>query len=262
MLSELMQQAIAVTRQAAQFISTESKNFNIEKVQYKGFNDLVSYVDKASEKILVEGLSKILPDAGFITEENTIDKKAAAYQWIIDPLDGTTNFVHGIPCYCVSVALMHNQELVIGIVYEINLDECFYCYKHGGAFLNGKKILVSKTESLKKSLLATGFPYSDYTRMIEYMKVFDYFMHHTHGLRRLGSAAADLAYVACGRFEGFYEYGLNAWDVAAGALLVKEAGGKVSDFKGGANFLFGKEIITTNKLVFDEFFSVIKKEFQ
>lgn len=260
-LEAITKQAIEVTKQAGAFIRNERKTFDYTKVEYKGFNDLVSFVDKTSEKILVEGLRKIIPPSGFITEEKTTEQNYAEYRWIIDPLDGTTNFVHGVPCFCVSVALLQNDELVIGIIYEVNLDECFYGWKKGGAFLNGNKISVSKIDSLKKSLLATGFPYSDYSRMQEYMKVFDVCMHQTHGLRRLGSAAADLAYVACGRFAGFYEYGLKAWDVAAGALLVKEAGGKVSDFNGGTNYLFGEEIITTNSLIFEEFLNIVKKEF-
>ena len=260
-LEKITHSSIEVVKQAGEFIRNERKNFNQSAVEYKGFNDLVSYVDKTSEKILVEGLKEIIPESEFITEESTVAQKVAEYRWIIDPLDGTTNFVHGAPCFCVSVALMQNEELIIGIVYEVNLDECFYCWKDGGAYLNGNKISVSKIDSLRKSLLATGFPYSNYSRMKEYMQVFEYFMHNTHGLRRLGSAAADLAYVACGRFEGFYEYGLKAWDVAAGALLVKEAGGKVSDFKGGDDFLFGEEIITTNNLIFAEFLTVVKKEF-
>ncbi len=260
-LENITLQAIEVVKQAGEFIRTERKSFDNSKVEYKGFNDLVSYVDKTSEKILVEGLKKIIPPSEFITEENTVIQKQSEYIWIIDPLDGTTNFVHGAPCFCVSVALLQNQVLVSGIIYEINLDECFYAWNGGGAFLNGNKMKVSQISELKKSLLATGFPYSNYSRMSEYMRVFDFCMHGTHGLRRLGSAAADLAYVACGRFEGFYEYGLKSWDVAAGALIVAEAGGKVSDFNGGANYLFGEEIIATNTLVFDAFLDVVKKEF-
>src|SRR6185436_8238878 len=220
-----------------------------------------SYVDKSAEKILVDGLQKILPGSGFITEENTISIRGKEFQWIIDPLDGTTNFVHGVPCYCISVALMQNEELVTGIIYEINQDECFYAWKDSPAFLNDKEIKVSAVDKLENSLLATGFPYTNFERMKPYMEVFDFCMHETHGLRRLGSAAVDLAYVAAGRFEGFYEYGLNSWDVAAGACIVQQAGGKVSDFSGGKKFIFGKEIIATNKNVFNEFLEVVKSKF-
>ena len=260
-LKSLCKEVIGVVKKTGNFIRQERKSFSVSSVEYKGFNDLVSYVDKSAEKQLIEGLGKLLPQAGFIAEENTLSKKGHEYNWIIDPLDGTTNFVHGVPCFCISIALLKNDAIVLGIIYEINLDECFYAYKGGGAYLNEKKINVSETSALKKSLLATGFPYTDYSRMKEYMEVFDYCMHHTHGLRRLGSAAVDLAYVACGRFEGFYEYGLNAWDVAAGAFIVEEAGGMASDFSGGNNYVFGKEIIATNKNIFDEFLGVVKSKF-
>ncbi len=243
--------ARAVVDDAVVFLRGELLGFTYDKVEYKGLNDLVSYVDKGSEKILVTGLQALIPGAGFITEENTLNITGREWQWIIDPLDGTTNFVHGVPCFCVSVGLMYKGELVSGIVHEVNLNECFYGWKGGGAFLNGKPISVSVNRELRASLVATGFPYTNYDRMTEYMEVFGYCMKNTHGIRRLGSAAVDLAYVACGRFECFYEYGLNAWDVAAGAFLVKEAGGKVSDFKGGDNYIIGREIIASNAFVFE-----------
>jgi myo-inositol-1(or 4)-monophosphatase len=260
-LKSITHAAIEVVKEAANFIRHESKKFRQSAVEYKGSNDLVSYVDKASEEMLVKGLSKILPGCSFITEENTVKETDAAYKWIIDPLDGTTNFVHGVPCFCISVALMEEKKLVVGIIHELNLDECFYAWRGGGAYVNGTSIRVSEINELKKSLLATGFPYSNYDRMKPYMEVFDWCMRHTHGLRRLGSAAADMAYVAAGRFEGFYEYGLNAWDVAAGIVLIEEAGGKVGDFSGGDNALFGKEIISTNCAVYDEFLGVVKNKF-
>ena len=250
-----------LTNQVGEFIRAERKIFKDASIEYKGHNDLVSYVDKTAEQKIVESLSSLLPEAGFITEENTSIKKGEAYNWIIDPLDGTTNFIHGIPCYCISIALMKDEKLILGVIYEINQDECFYAFENGGAFLNGSKIFVSTVPELKKSLMATGFPYSNYSRMKEYMHVFEHMMHNTHGLRRLGSAAVDLAYVACGRFEGFYEYGLNSWDVAAGAIIVKEAGGKVSDFTGGNNFIAEREIIACNSYVYEELLGVIKEKF-
>ncbi len=260
-LEKIVQQSRAVVAVAVAFIKKESKNFNNTRVEHKGLHDLVSYVDRTAEQILVEGLMPLLPDAGFITEESTIAQSKKEWSWIIDPLDGTTNFVHGLPCYCVSVALLHNNNLVAGIVHEINADECFYAWLDGGAWLNGERIYVSKTDTLQNALLATGFPYYNYSRMSEYMKVFDYCLRNTRGLRRLGSAAADLAYVACGRLDGFFEYGLRAWDVAGGAMLVKEAGGIVTDFKGNDDFIFGEEIITCNKGVFAEFLAVVDKSF-
>ena len=261
-LDKLLEDARLIVQDAVLFLRNERKVFSHEVVEYKGFNDLVSYVDKTSEEILVNGLQKLISNAGFITEENTLTLKDRDYIWIIDPLDGTTNFVHGIPCYCVSVGLTYKQELILGIVHEVNLDECFYARKGGGAYLNGTKIQVSTIPSLGKSLVATGFPYHDFKLMKEYMEVFDFCMKNSQGLRRLGSAAVDLAYVACGRFEVFYEYGLNPWDIAAGALIVKEAGGQVSDFKNENNFLFGKEIIASNTAVHAEFQKVVAHSFQ
>ncbi len=196
-----------------------------------------------------------------MAEEKTSEIKGAQFNWIIDPLDGTTNYIHGMPCFCISIALMNNNDLVIGVVHELNFDECFYGWQNGGAYMNGNRIYVSQIKKLSDSLMATGFPYHNFNRMKPYMEIFDYCMHHTHGIRRLGSAAADLAYVACGRFEGFYEYGLNSWDVAGGSLIVKEAGGIVTDFSGGNNFLFGVEIIATNSLIAKEFLEVVKEKF-
>jgi myo-inositol-1(or 4)-monophosphatase len=262
MFEKLCSDVCNIARAAGDFIRTERKVFSLSSVEYKGPNDLVTYIDKKTEELLVAELSKLLPASGFITEEDSSRTKAAEYNWIIDPIDGTTNFVHGVPCYCISIALMQKEKVVLGVVYEINLDECFYAYKEGGAYLNGKRIAVSETAKLNQALLATGFPYTNYNHMKAYMEVFDYCMRNTHGLRRLGSAAVDLAYVACGRFEGFYEYGLNAWDVAAGAFIVEEAGGAVSDFSGGESFIFGREIIATNKNIFDEFVKVVKEKFE
>ena len=261
-LDKLLEDARLIVQDAVLFLRNERKVFSHEVVEYKGFNDLVSYVDKTSEEILVNGLQKLISNAGFITEENTLTLKDRDYVWIIDPLDGTTNFVHGIPCYCVSVGLTYNQELILGIVHEVNLDECFYARQGGGSFLNGTKIQVSTIPALSNSLVATGFPYHDFKQMKEYMEVFDFCMKNTQGLRRLGSAAVDLAYVACGRFEVFYEYGLNPWDIAAGSLIVKEAGGHVSDFNNENNFLFGKEIIASNSAVHAEFQKVVAQSFQ
>ena len=201
----------------------------------------------------------LLPEAGFIAEEGTSDRKGERYNWIIDPIDGTTNFIHGLSPYAISIALEDKNEIILGVVYEIGLDECFYTCKGAPAYLNGKEITVTSASSVADSLIATGFPYSDYGKMKGFMNSLDYFMKNSHGLRRLGSAATDLAYVACGRFEGFYEYGLKPWDVAAGAFLVQQAGGANCDFNGDENYIYGQEIISSNSLVFDEFKGIINK---
>lgn len=261
-LRSICQDSISLASKCADFIKAEAPNFDLAKVEEKGVHDLVSYVDKESEMKLVKGLQKITPDAGFITEENTVTQSSKGLTWIIDPLDGTTNFVHGIPCYCISLALYNNGKPLIGIVHEICRDECFYAWENSAAYMNEKEIKVSSCSDISESLFATGFPVIDYSRMNEYMKLFDYCMYNTHGVRRLGSAAADLAYVACGRLEGFFEYGLNAWDVAAGAFIVQQAGGKNADFNGGQNHIFGREIVSCNSHIFKNFMTEVQRCFK
>ena len=254
----LRKEVSELAEKVAKFIYKEAQDFDKEHIEIKSFNSLVSYVDKEAEKKIVEKLRELLPQAGIIAEEGTGTPKEEGFNWIIDPLDGTTNFVHGIPVYSISIALAHTKkqqeknniinetELLVGIVYEVNRHECFAAHQNGGATLNGKRITVSGEKELGKSLLATGFPYEDFDRIEDYLHMMGTMMKSAHGLRRLGSAAVDLSFVAAGRFEGYFEYNLNAWDVAAGALIVKEAGGIISDFEGNEivdNYVFGKQII-------------------
>ena len=242
-------QTCEIARTSGKIMAKERKSFDASKIESKGMHDLVSYVDKESEKRIIAELQKLLPESGFIAEEGTSDKKGERFNWVIDPLDGTTNFIQGVPVYCVSIGLLDGDELVVGVVYEVGRDECFYAWKNGGAYLNGEKITVSDRSDIHDALLATGFPYSDFSRIEEYIEFLKWAMKNARGVRRLGSAAADLAYVACGRFDAFWEYDLKPWDVAAGALLVKEAGGMVSDYSGGRNYLFGREIVASNSLI-------------
>lgn len=252
-LSLLLEETQEIAKQVGAFIRKERQHFDVEKVEHKGFNDLVSYVDKEAEKKIVAALSKILPEAGFITEEGTNTTRADRYNWVIDPLDGTTNFIHGVPVFAVSIALIDGEEVILGVVYEVNRHECFYAMKGGGAFCNDTKIKVSPAPDLSASLIATGFPYYNFELIDKYLAALKSMMQKTHGLRRFGSAATDLCYVASGRIEGFFEYNLNSYDVAAGALIVQEAGGAVTDFSGGNNFVFGREIIASNGRIQDEF---------
>ena len=242
-----------------QYIRTESKSFDRSRTETKGLHDYVSYVDKTAELKLVEGLQELIPGAGFIAEENTSTTRGERFNWIIDPLDGTTNFIHGLPCFAISVALTEYDIPVLGIIYEINLDECFYACKGNGAWLNGKPISVADTEKFDESFIATGFPYNNYGRLDAYLELMKHLLLNTRGIRRLGSAATDLAYVACGRFDAFYEYGLSPWDVAAGIILIQEAGGTVTDFKNGNNCLFGKEINATNGQIHEALGNAIVK---
>lgn len=257
----LCSKVVAITRLTGNFIRKESMNFDANAVEFKGLNDLVSYVDKTAEKQLVRNLSKLIPGAGFTTEEETINSRGEVYNWIIDPLDGTTNFIHGIPTYAISVALYEDDQPVIGVVYEINRGEMFFTYKGGAAYLNNKEIRVSTRPALSDSLLATGFPYYQFDKQAQYMQLFSEMMQRCHGLRRIGSAATDLAYVACGRFDAFFEYNLNAWDVAAGAYLVQQAGGNIMNFSGGEEFLEKREILASNGLLHEAILETMAKHF-
>ncbi len=257
-LSEICTQVKTLVREVGVFIKAESKTFDTSKIDYKEFNNLVSYVDKGAEEKLVKGLKRILPDADFIAEEGTAKREDKAYTWVIDPLDGTTNFSHGLPIYSISIALYHNEKPLVGVVLEINKNELFSAYKGGGAYMNDKKISVSEIDTLEKSLVATGFPYYMFDNLDAYFDILKVFMQKTHGLRRLGSAAVDLCYVACGRFESYFEFNLNAYDVGGGALIVQEAGGVVSNFCGGDdNWSNGKEIVASGQ-VHEKMIEVIK----
>jgi myo-inositol-1(or 4)-monophosphatase len=259
LFDSLLLQTIEVAREVGAFIRNERKNFDPNRIEQKSFNDLVSYVDKEAEKQIVDRLSQMLPEAGFITEEGTNTTRQDEFNWVIDPLDGTTNFIHGLPIFSVSIALMRFDAVVLGVVYEVNLDECFYAVKGGGAFCNGVLIHVSQAGSLASSLIATGFPYYEFAQLEKYFEVLKFLIRSTHGLRRLGSAAVDLCYVAAGRIDGYFEYNLNSYDVAAGALIVQEAGGIVTDFEGGGDYIFGRQIISTNGLIHPEFLAELKR---
>ncbi len=256
-LKTIVSKVAEAATETGKFILSESEVFDISRIEKKGLNDLVSYVDKRSEEMLVKKLSQILPEADFLAEEGTSSQKGAKYCWVIDPLDGTTNFVHGVHPYAISIGLMEDNEPVAGVVYEVQGFEIFSAWKNGGAWLNDKPIHVSQVSSLSESLIATGFPYYDFERLDKFMECFEYFCKTTHGIRRLGSAAIDMAYVACGRFESFYEYGLHPWDIAAATIIVREAGGMVSDFTGDQMNLSGSDVIASNKLLYPEFLKIV-----
>ncbi|MEL6862804.1 MAG: inositol monophosphatase family protein [Bacteroidota bacterium] len=250
-----------VVAQVAGFIQQELGKVAAADIITKDVNSLVSYVDRQAEEQLVEALGAILPQATFLTEEETVKSHRGEWQWIIDPLDGTTNFLHGLPFFSISVALQHQNQMVLGIVYEVNRSECFYAWKGGGAWLNDRPIQVSQNPLLQDALIATGFPYYDYSQMANYLSVFQQLMRQTRGIRRFGSAALDLAYVACGRFDAYFEYGLNPWDVAAGLLIIAEAGGQLSDFQGGETHWQGKSVIASSKALFPQFSGPIQLAF-
>lgn len=258
--NSITERVIDLVKEAGVFIAREREHFDPEKTELKSRNDLVSYVDRETEKQLVVGLRKIYPSAGFITEENTASERKE-FNWIIDPLDGTTNFIHGIPCYCISVALAKGEDVLSGVVLEVSRNECFYSVKGGAAYMNGKQIRVSRVSKMSDSLIATGFPVNNFDLMDSYKDSIDYFIRNTHGVRRLGAAAADLCYIACGRLDGYYEFNLKPWDVAAGGLIVQNAGGIVSDFSGGSNWIFGKQMVAATKAFHPAFLAVVAECF-
>ena len=249
----------SVATGAALFITAEAVSFDRRMTEKKGKNDFVSYVDREAEKIIVEKLGSLLPEAGFKVEENTSSKKGERYCWVVDPLDGTANFIQGIHPYAVSIGLTDGEDIIAGVVAEASGNEVFKAWKGGGAWLNGEKISVSATSSASDSFVATGLPYSDFSRLPEYMKCLDHLLKNTRGVRRLGAASIDLAYVAAGRFDMFFEYGLKPWDVAAGTLLIMEAGGMVGNFTGNRKGLICNDIIASNGIVFQEMVEIISK---
>lgn len=254
----LTKEVTELARTIGHSIKQEIAKIKDQDVVEKGKSNFVTYVDKAAEETIVEKLRSLFPEAGFLTEEKTAREKKD-YMWIIDPLDGTTNFIHGVPLFSVSIALQRNGATIAGVVYEPNLDECFYAWEGSKAYLNDKELEVSDSDNLADSLIATGFPYSKDQKLKNYMSLLQDLLETSHGMRRLGSAAVDLSYVAAGRYEAFYEYGLNPWDIAAGAFIVQQAGGKVSDFKGGSNYADGKEIVATNAAMHNELIKKVQK---
>ncbi len=254
----ITQKVIKLASDVAAYIDKESLSFSIEKVETKNRNDFVSYVDKQAEKLLVNGLSSLIPEAGFITEEGTAQEYGENYCWIIDPLDGTSNFIHGSTPYAISIALTFKKELVVGVIHEITRNESFYAWKGSKAYLNGNEIKVSKTNKVSNSLIATGRPHNYIEHYTKLLGLMDYFLQNSHGVRQSGSAATDLAYVACGRYDGRYEFGLKPWDIAAGILIIQQAGGKVCDFSGNDNYFENGTFIASNTELYDELKSNVK----
>lgn len=243
------------------FQLAEFVRFDRGSIEEKGLNDLVSYVDRESEIRLREGLQDILPGSGMIGEEYGAETGNGKYDWIIDPLDGTTNFTQGLPVFCVSVGLKYEDRIVFGVIYDPNRDELFHAIQDGGAYINGKPIRVASKPELRASVLATGFPYTVFDRMPAYMAALGDMMVSSRGVRRMGAAAIDLAWVACGRYDYFFEAGLNVWDVAAGGLLVLEAGGVVSGFLPGQDWLFGRFIAAGNPIIHGQAAEILRKRF-
>jgi myo-inositol-1(or 4)-monophosphatase len=227
-------------------------------VGLKGLNDYVTEVDHASEKAILDYLTAKYPEHSIVAEESEELARDKRFQWYIDPLDGTTNFIHDVPIYAVSVALCVDGKPVVGAVYDPVHEEMFHAVAEGGAFLNQEKIVVSERESLKGSLLSTGFPFRAQGRLKEYMRSLETFILETAGVRRAGSASLDLCYTASGRYDGFWEMALSPWDIAAGVLIVREAGGVVTDFLGRDGYLKTGNVVTANRRIHSSMLEIIR----
>ena len=245
----------AVRAGAAQLTQYFNGEFKISNKE--GINNLVTEADHAAEKAIIEVITQQFPDHFILSEEAGEIKSNSEYKWIIDPIDGTVNFSNGIPLCCVSIALEKAGTIIMGAVYNPIMDEFFFAEKRLGAFLNAKKITVSKKTAVLRSCLVTGFPYTYLDMPNGPVQVFEKLIRNGVPVRRLGSAAIDLCWVACGRFDGFYEHNLQAWDSAAGFLIVEEAGGKVTDFKGDHYSPYQPHLLATNGNIHDELLGVI-----
>ncbi len=254
--------AIKAARRAGQIINRASNDLDSLKVATKQPNDFVTEVDQAAEAAIIETLREAYPGYGILAEESGESagkgKQDTEYQWIIDPLDGTTNFIHGMPHYAISIALAKNGVVEQAVVFDPNRNELFTASKGAGAFLNERRIRVSRRTKLQDSLLGTGFPYRVFNHVDTYLAIFKELTQKTAGMRRPGAASLDLAYVACGRYDGFWEFGLAPWDVAAGALLISEAGGLVSDLRGENNYLETGNLVAGTPKVFAPLLGVVQ----
>jgi myo-inositol-1(or 4)-monophosphatase len=249
MTKNYLEAAIEIAQEAGKILREEFDR--PPSISYKGEADLVTQADKRSERCIVERLTKYFPDHGIVAEEGTGHESSSDFRWHVDPLDGTTNFAHKYPCFSLSIALEQRGTIIAGVVFNPYYNELFAAARGQGATLNGKRIQVSKIDTLAASLLCTGFPAHKRVASPNIHYYWDFTLR-SHGVRRDGSAALDLAGVATGRFEAFWEFGLNKWDVAAGILLIEEAGGRVTDFVGAPYKLGGPMILATNGLIHDE----------
>ncbi len=255
----MLNTAVKAARKAGSIIHRAS--FDIDKltIRRKRQNDFVSEVDEAAEQAIIATLRAAYPDHGILAEESGTQDAGADYLWVIDPLDGTTNFLHGFPQYCVSIALLHKGKPSQAVVFDPNRNELFTASKGVGAYLNDRRIRVSRIDKLEDALMGTGFPFREVGHLDDYLRMFRNVTKATSGIRRPGAAALDLAWVACGRIDGFWEIGLSPWDMAAGALLVREAGGLIGDLEGNDGFLASGRVVATNGKIFGAFLQLLKQ---
>jgi myo-inositol-1(or 4)-monophosphatase len=248
--------AVKAARRAGSIINRASLDLDRLTVTHKSSHDYVSEVDRMAEQSIIEVLLDAYPDHAILAEESGTQGDSE-HRWIIDPLDGTTNFLHGFPQYSISIALMHKDSITQAVIYDPVRNDLFTATRGRGAFLNDRRLRVSKRAQMTDALIGTGFPYSDYTHLDAYLGMFRDIIQKTAGVRRPGSAALDLAYTAAGRFDGFWEAGLNIWDIAAGCLLVQEAGGLVGDFQGNEKYLRSGNVVAGGPKIFSQLLQTI-----
>ncbi|KQW73839.1 MAG: inositol monophosphatase family protein [Methylibium sp.] len=258
-LHPMLNTAVKAARTAGALINRASLDIERVTVTAKSHNDFVTEVDQAAEAAIIETLLGAYPGHGILAEETgrTHGAKDSDYLWIIDPLDGTTNFIHGFPVYAVSIALAFRGQIQQAVVYDPSRNDLFYASKGRGAFLNDKRLRVSKRSRLLESLIGTGFPFRKGDNFKRYLKMFEEVMQHCAGLRRPGAAALDLCYVAAGWYDGFFETGLNPWDIAAGSLMITEAGGLIGNFTGESDYLYQREIVAGNPKIYAQLVSIL-----
>lgn len=246
-----------IAKRAGAYIREERQKFSLENVERKHAHDYVSYVDKGSEKLIVTALKELLPEAGFITEEGLAGHDQEQMLWVVDPLDGTTNFIHNYAPYAVSIALLKGKEILIGVVYEICTDACYYAWQHGGAYINGARLQVS-SQKIQDALLCLQFPYNSDAYKPVMKRLIDRFYGHVGSIRACGSAAMALCYVAEGTLDGYMEQYIGQWDYMAGSLIVMESGGKVTNYEGAADFTQGNSVIASNTLIHTDLLEAIR----
>ena len=257
-LEKLTNEVCRVAREAGAYIQEERTRFNVNQVERKHAHDYVSYVDKGSERMIIEALKALLPEAGFITEEGLATHRDEQMLWVVDPLDGTTNFIHDFAPYAVSIALTRGREILLGVVYEICANECFYAWKDGGAYVDGKAIHVGNS-AIGDALICLQLPYNSDAYKPVIKQLIDHFYGHVGSIRMIGSAAMALCYVAAGRLDAYAERYIGQWDYMAGALIVKEAGGKVTNYAGDDYIMEGDSVVATNGITHEAILEAVQK---
>lgn len=262
MSDKLMETAVKAARIAGDFILGNLGKISNDDIDIKQVSDFVTYVDREAEQLILKTIKDVFPEHHFLAEESLKDTAGHEYRWIIDPLDGTTNFIHSYPAFCVSIALENNNEIILGVIFDPQKNELFTAEKGKGAFMNDHPINISTASDMSNCLVTTGFPFKQKKMMDNYLKLFKNILFRVSDIRRAGSAALDLAHLACGRCEAFFEIGLSPWDIAAGVIMIKEAGGIVTDFGGGTGYITTGNIVAGTPAVHPEILKEVKGVFE